>query len=128
MKLNPDIIRDILLSVEDISDFDTVTIYRRDQMSLPRLEKYSHEEIKYHILQCEKFELIYQVEYTDGGSNIYIRDLTPAGHEFLANIRNDTFFNKIKDVAKDIGVSSLKDLTQIASASAMVLIKSHFNL
>ncbi len=128
MKLNPNCVRDILLSVEDISDFDSETTYRRDDMQLPRLSFYEHEEIVYHIRQCELSGLIYQVSYTDGGSNVYIRDLSPEGHEFLSRIRNDNLFSKVKDIAKEIGLSSLKDLSEIAASCAAIIIKSHFNL
>lgn len=128
MKLNPDCVRDILLSVEDNSDFDHETTYKLADMKLSRLSNYSHEEITYHILQCELSEFIYDVSYMDGGIHIDIRDLTPAGHDFLANIRNDTFFQKVKDIGKDLGLSSLKDITQIATSCATLLIKSHFNL
>ena len=50
------------------------------------------------------------------------------GHEFLANIRNDSFYNKVKDIGTELGVQSLKDLTQIALSAASLVIKSHFNL
>ena len=66
--------------------------------------------------------------FSIGGNSesIFATDLTPKGHEFLANIRNDTFFNKVKDIAKELCVESLPGLQQIALNAAMVVIKSHF--
>lgn len=128
MKLNPDCVRDILLSVEDQSDFHHETVYRKNNMLLERLEKYSHDEIIYHIQQCELANLIYGVDYMDGGIHIDIRDLTPNGHDFLANIRNDNFFNKVKNICKELGLNSLSDINQVAVNCAMVLIKSYFKI
>ena len=127
MKLNPDCIRDILLTVEDHSDFYHQTEYKHES-PFERLQKYTHDEIVYHIMQCEQSGLIYDVHYYDGGYHTDIRDLSPAGHEFLANIRNDSFFNKIKNIAKELGTNSLKDISQIATASASMLIKAHFEI
>ena len=38
------------------------------------------------------------------------------------------FYNKVKDIGTELGVQSLKDLTQIALSAASLVIKSHFNL
>lgn len=48
------------------------------------------------------------------GVEVAIADLTPSGHEFLANIRADTNWNKVKQKSKAIGSESLSVLAQIA--------------
>lgn len=128
MKLNPDCIRDILISVEEQSDFHHETVYKKNDMQLERLSKYPHDEIIYHIHQCELSNFIYGVHYMDGGIHIDIHDLTPGGHEFLANIRNDHFFEKVKSIAGELGLHSLTDISSIALNCASMLIKAHFNL
>lgn len=122
MKLNPDCIRDILLLVEKCSDFDHVTEYRFDQ-PFSELSDYSHDELTYHIRQCEKAGLIDDVHYyTD---SIDIQDLTPSGHEFLANIRENKIWNSVKSVASQIGSESLSTLIQIAATIITQLVKSY---
>ena len=128
MKLNPDCVRDILLTVEEVCDFNKNWSYDYQTNDTPRLTKYEHSEIIYHIHQAELAELLIGVQYYECGRNARISDLSPDGHEFLANIRNDTFFAKVKDISKEIGVASLKCLMQIATSSASVLIKSYFSL
>ena len=128
MKLNPACIRDILLTVEDVCDFKKSWRYDYQSNDAPRLAKYKHSEIIYHIRQAELAKLLVGVHYYECGRNATISDLSPDGHEFLSNIRSDTFFAKVQEVSKEIGVASLKSLMQIAAASVSVIIKNHFNL
>jgi hypothetical protein len=62
---------------------------------------------------CELSHLITKVHWTIGGPCIIV-DLSPMGHEFLANIRADTNWNKTKEIAKAVGSESLNILAQIA--------------
>lgn len=116
MKLNPNCIRDILLTVENKSDYHHQTHYVYGSSDFPHLDKYYHEDIIYHIKQCDLSRLIYDVSYCDGGKSIYIRDLTPQGHEFLSNIKNDTVWKKL--LSKCAG-ASLPILMEIAPKLAM---------
>lgn len=95
MRLNPDCIRAILLTVEKKSDYHHQTHYLCGEAIDTILDNFSHEEIIYHINQCELSDLIYDVSYCDGGKSIYIKDLTPLGHEFLTNIKNETVWKKL---------------------------------
>lgn len=115
MKLNSDCIRDILITVEENSDFHHVTEYKTES-PFAILSKYSSEEILYHIMQCQKSGLIDDVRYYDGGKHTTIRDLSPSGHEFLANIRNDTIWKKV--VSKGAG-ASLPIIIELAKEIAL---------
>lgn len=59
---------------------------------------------------------------------IKIFDLTYEGHQFLANIRLDTTWNKTKEVAKNIGVESLQAIKDIAVATVTALIQNKIGL
>lgn len=124
MKLNPDCVRDILLTTEDLTGYNRTFTYPSDECL--RLQRYMNDEIMYHICQCGKFDFI-EVENTmDDSFEIY--DLTPKGYEFLANIRNDSFFSKVKNICKELGLSSLQDITHIANNASALIIKSHFGI
>lgn len=127
MKLNPDCIRDILLEIESTSTISNAWTYNADSPS-KRLSKYSKDEIGYHARQCAKSNLVDGFHLYGDCNTISVSDLTPKGHEFLANIRNDSFFNNVKQIGKKLGTTSLNDLHQIAVNCAAVLIKSYFNL
>ena len=68
--------------------------------------------------------LISGVRYYDGGLTAVIFDLTPAGHQFLADIRKDTNWNKTKEIVKNVGSDSLDTLKQIATGVITSLIQS----
>ncbi len=128
MKLNPDCVRDILLSIEDACDLEKYWTYKQSSPNPKLFPKYSHEEILYHVRYCANAELIYKVISPDDGSIIKIEDLTPHGHEFLANIRENKVWNGVKAIAVKVGSTSLDALTQIASNVITELIKAQFGI
>lgn len=115
MKLNPDIIRGILLTVEENCDFDHVWEYQRDSFESVHLAERTHDEIIYHIRQCNQSGLITGVHYYDGGKDVIITDLTPEGHEFLNNIRNESIW---KDTMKKGAGASLPIIIELAKQIA----------
>ena len=124
MKLNPDCIRDILITVERTTDFTHSFIYSISDSPTEPLSNYSSEEIVYHISQCDKANLIEVVKYMDGGDCIIIGDLSPDGHALLADIRSDKIWNNVKHTAKEIGVASLPSLLNIASSVISKLVNA----
>lgn len=128
MKLNSDCVRDILLMVEECADFSNAVEYRRNDNIHKKISKYTHEEIVYHIKQCEMSELIADVFYCDDGDTVTISDLTPKGHEFLANVRQDNIWNGVKSIAKKVGSTSLSALVQISSNVITEIIKAQFGI
>ncbi|MDD7333864.1 MAG: DUF2513 domain-containing protein [Lachnospiraceae bacterium] len=127
MKLNPNCVRDILIAVETNTGYNTYFDYPSEIEKAPSLSNYSDDEIRYHILQCEKAYLI-EIRSTDLCGNYAISDLTPKGHEFLANIRSETVWNNVKNVSSKIGANSLTALSQIASGIVTALIKSQLGI
>lgn len=121
MKLNPDCIRDILLTVEANTSFATPMRYDSNS-KYDALDSYSSEEIFYHIKQCELSGFLTKVTWFLGGG-CFIYDLSPLGHEFLANIRSNTNWNKTKEISKKVGSTSLNVLSQIAANVISELIK-----
>lgn len=124
MKLNPDCIRSILLAVEENTDYGSFMRYSSSS-EYEHLKPFSYEEVMYHIKQSEISGLLLKVNYFLGaGAGCLIHDLSPSGHEFLANIRLDTNWNKTKDIAKNVGSYSLDALTKIATGVITSLINS----
>ena len=102
MKLNPDCTRAILMAVEDTCDYNHMFRYScHNNLN----EKFSSDEIKYHARQCDLAGFFYKYsdEIDDDWSVI---DLSPKGHEFLANIRSDTVWNNVKDISTKVGGQS----------------------
>lgn len=126
MKLNPDCIRDLLLTVEENTDFSRMMNFPSDK-NYELLNKYDNEEVFYHIKQSELSGLLTKVDWFLG-CTCMIRDLSPKGHEFLANIRAENNWSKTKEIANNIGSTSLGAITQIASNVITALISKQLGI
>lgn len=124
LKLNNDLIRDLLLCFEEIG-YDENFIVESNLDKYP-MNSFELDEILYHINQMDKSGLIEISLYADGITAI--SDLTPYGHNFLANIRSDTVWNKTKDVLNVVGSKSLDTVVQVSSNVITQIIKSTFGL
>ena len=124
MRLNPDCIRDILLVIENATTYTESWDWDFDNFDEPLLNSYSHEEILYHLLQCKKAGLIDGCEFYFGADAGTVSDLSPYGHQFLADMRSDSVWNNVKTISQSIGSNSLQTLMQIASGVITELIKS----
>lgn len=127
MKLNQDLIRNILLTIEEETTYSNPLIINWDNeenKGYNLLSSYSSDEIFYHLQQSSKSDLI---EANFNEDFITIFSLTPKGHSYIENIRNDDNWNKIKSIGKKLGTKSLEALIQISSNVVTELIKSYFN-
>jgi hypothetical protein len=135
MKLNPDCIRDILLTVEAESGYNKGFYFHPNTPESKKwedfdyLKKYQYEEVCYHLRQCDdtgyfscrghKKALTFWL-----GNGFVVDDLSPKGHEFLNNIREDTNWKKTKEKAKSIGSLALSVLEKIATSVISTQINS----
>lgn len=125
MKLNPDCIRDILLTVEnnEFGGYFTLTSLRN------KLSQYSIEELHYCCLKLNEADYLDLITapmmrtHIPGIKAIY--DLTFEGHEFLEDIKSDSNWNKTKDIAKKVGSFSLNTLKDISVEVISSVINSH---
>ena len=126
MKLNPDCIRDILIYVEENTDLMN-SVYLSNEEAESIFPKYSSDEVLYHIKQCE-LSGFFQGVSQDMSGGFDICYLSPAGHQFLSDIRSDNLWNNVKEVSKKVGSNSLSSLTQIATGVVTALIKSQLGI
>lgn len=105
MRLNEDLIRDILLDLEGEETVD--------------LDQYSKEQLSYHRYQLANSELAEGVTAKGPGNEFIAIDLslTWEGHKFLDFARNDTVWNKVKaEVAKHgpaVGIAMLFETVKL---------------
>ncbi len=125
MRLNPDCIRDILLTVES-NDFG---IHMTLDKLCEKLPNYSRKEIHYCCLKLDQGDLLEVMSLPIMGQPMRdiktIKDLTFEGHEFLANIKSDNTWNKTKSIAKQVGSYSIYALRDIAGGVISQLVKEH---
>ncbi len=118
MKLNPDCIRDILLAIEEITDiqkpFSFLPRTPQPKNTLSEyITKYNKRELEYHLVQCNENGLLGEVEKSVLGTNT-VKSLSPKGHDFRQSIRDNSGWNKIKELLFSSGKISLSTLFQIA--------------
>lgn len=123
MKLNPDCIRDILLLVEAETDLETLIRFDSDNPP-DSLSAYSSDEILYHVKQCELLGLFACDVSWFTTDDCMVSYLSPAGHQFLSDIRSDTNWSKVKGIAKNVGSESFSAIKDIASGVISTLIQS----
>ena len=118
MRLDLDCVRELLLCVEEETGITkNYVIMRGLAFSKPNgfdiSDEFTNETVIYHIKQCVDSGLIEEGRGTM--REIWIEDLTPKGHEFLANIRDNNNWNEIKKQVINVGATALNVITQIAS-------------
>jgi len=126
MKLNPDCIRDVLLQVEKQQYMEELPI----DTLCRNLTEYSNEEIEYTCLKLEEagFLELNGVKL-DGGIILHsVEDITFAGHQFLADVREEPIWKTTKAVVKKTGASSLSAITQIACGVVSAIIQQELRL
>lgn len=127
MRLNPDCIRDILTYIEDNSII-VQNKYRSVSLN-DMISKYNYtiEELAYHIKQLEIDKLVFGVT-CDLAFNYSVEDLTPDGHRFLANIRNDDNWSKTKEITRSVGGFSIQMLKNVSESVLVALINKKLGL
>lgn len=125
MELDPDCLRNILFTVEEHASFSKsveMSAFKADGL----LQNYGFEKLMYHIRQADLSGLTVGTKFYNIGFSI--KDLSPTGHEFLSNIRNDTNWRKTKKVAAKVGSHSISVLASVASQVISSVIQKNLHL
>lgn len=114
MRLNPDCVRDILFSIEELSKPNS--LLTSEQLSKSKfLNNYTNDEILYHLQQLDwSGYIITPAKHKTFDGIFIVSDLSPTGHEFISNVRKDTNWNKVKSISKDVGTETLSSIKSIA--------------
>ena len=132
MKLNPDCVRAVMLCVEEhtgieqncyfihyVSDDITLLIGGGNigspadyQIDLEK--KYDNDEIFQAVKNCSDSGF-FVLGITDSANRIMVKDLTPAGHNFVENIRTDKNWKKIQQLVLKAGALSAGAIADIAT-------------
>lgn len=128
MRLIPDCIRDILLDIEECTAPGVFYNFKPTAVNPEaRCSKYDSDTVLYHIKQCELNGYLTEVHWYMDRSCMVV-DLTPLAHKFLSDIREDTNWNKTKEIAKSVGSTSMDAIRQIAAGVISSLIHSQLGL
>lgn len=120
MHIDNDCIRDILFTVEENATFKKPFRTEKCCSKYPALSKYDMDIIEYHFRYLKMNKILYVPNPPHHVYDHY--DLTPEGHEFLANVRDDDHWNKIKDISATVKFSGFNVLFEIAKELAITAI------
>lgn len=119
MKLNPDCIRAVLIEIEALQEIDeagrVISLFMNDLIDSTLTDDFSVSDIFYSVKQLSDGGLISTKNISSFGSTDWlIRDITPHGHEFLQNVKDNSVWEQTKAKAKSVGSFALSILSQIA--------------
>lgn len=127
MKMDIDCVRSVLLALESSKYNERMTY----AWLCEKLPDYSEQDIEYTCLKLEEAGFIEAIKINFMGKQLpsvmEVQDITYLGHQFLADIHQDTTWNQVKQTSKKIGSTSLKTISQIASAIISNIITSQFD-
>ena len=126
MKLNLDCMRAIMLQIEDLPFQKEISFNKLCE----QLPKYSKDELSYTCIKLKEANLINAlIINADNFTQVYsLNDLTYDGHQFLADIRSDSIWNKTKSVLSELGSTSVSAAIQVAASIVQSLIAGKINL
>ena len=116
MRRDDDLIRKLMLDLESASH------YVNDSHEV---DGFTRDEVAYHlaILVRSGFAEGPDPRYSSTGGDptvpvaVVVKRLTPAGHDFIANLRDDTVWERVKDrLSKAGGSASLEVIGQLGAA------------
>lgn len=126
MRLVPDVVRDILLYIEQNqkSQYDNKGVFEVISISpkhildeLGETTRYTREEGEYAIRLLYNEKIILGNATTGKNNRILTLSITGIsfeGHQFLDHIRDNTIWNKVKQEARKHGIYAIKDICQIS--------------
>lgn len=121
MRLNPDCVRDTLLSLEKhllIDEYgDTIQLSFEDIASLPELSEYDSKEIFFVLHQLFGCSILKAGKRYVNDSAPRIGGITEKGYKFIDSVKSQTNWKKIKDTSKTLGIFTLKTLIELAIKS-----------
>ncbi len=126
MKRDMDMVRDLLLKVEDGQKvFETASSEDAELLGFEPdtvLSQEDADKIAGHLILLEEADFIV-VEGRMGGGSVLVDRLTWRGHEFLDTIRDDEVWAQTKQTAKKAGTGAIEFVWGIAKEIAKAEVK-----
>lgn len=124
MKLNANCTRDVMFILErEVTPSHSIIIdnFNFYNYTDDCSEEYTPEEFIYHLGQCiqKGLVIISDTCNTNTSYGYLVKDLTPAGHEFLERTRNKAVWEKTKKAFSEAPIRTMGTLLKISEAVAV---------
>ncbi len=107
IKLNHDLIRNLLLKIEEISDGKNKISYEHLHKNL---QNYNGLELSYHL------KYLRESNFIQPAGDFHILDITPIGRNYLDNIRNNSIWGNTKAKFQPLESVTFSVITEIAKS------------
>lgn len=124
MKLDKDLVREILLAIE-ASDHDP-----RSGITL-KVDSKTPMEVSYHVMLMNDAGLIVGQNHNHLGPNGFnweAKHLTYQGHEFLDTVRDGEVWRRTKDAAEKVGGAGLGFLLELGKTYGKQVLKERLGI
>lgn len=114
MQRDMELVRKILFKIEE--NVDNVVCHNL------KIEGYSMDQIAYHCSILHEGGYVYDYKAQYSGNGLYsfgVGRLTWEGHDFLDKIREDTIWNKTKNVIKEKGLPFVFEIVKNVSTEVI---------
>lgn len=121
MQLNPDCVRDLMLTLEKYLQFtealEAPILLFNELLMLSPVSSHTKQDVAYTTLKLIEANYIsaHVTEADDSFLEAAYFSITYSGHQFLENIRNPDVWQETKSKARKIGSYALNILSQIAA-------------
>lgn len=128
MKLNLDCVRAVLFTTEKMQlmqDNNIVDVMEENTYFEALGKDFSHADIAYTLKQLIANGMLIgrTIEYSSS-ADFLVEDISPQGHEFLNNIRNEENWGKVKNIANKAGAYGLSIIEKIAVGVTTAYLKT----
>ena len=110
MKFNPNCVRDILLTAQDVIT-DKAAMKFTSTSDYKHLKNYSFSEVAYHIQQCQEYSLLTYKKNILG--HYIIEKILPDGNELIAKSENETVWKN----ALSKGIFSIPSMFSLVNSA-----------
>lgn len=121
MRLNPDMIRTIMLSIEEnltIGDYgDIIPLFADEIVEYPELKDYPKSEIIFYLKKLIEFNLLEKGKRYIGSDCPTIIGITEKGYIFIDEINSNDKWSKFKSYMKKTGTFTIETFIQLVLSS-----------
>lgn len=116
MKRDMDLVRKLLMKIEEVYEPGS----RKISVSKVMVDGYDAQTVVEHLMLMKEADLLQSIDaktYVTGSTVVSIGNLTNKGYDTLEAFKNDTIWNKTKDVVKEKGLPIVIDVFKDIASS-----------
>lgn len=129
MKIDNDCVRDLLLTIEKVTNYKSPFDYYGVKSKYETLSSHEGDKLSYHLRYLIMADILFTPDGFHGKKpGEFHVDLTPKGHEFLNTIRDGKVWSKTKELIGEACSFSLKIVSATAEGVAKAYLTQKYGI